>query len=149
MAQFVYADGRVGSYDFASTQYRNALRSMHMRVWGTRGEWFDEELRYLTPDGRPAIGRLQVQTDRITGTIRAVDFDGERIYQSPFRADVHLIEDDIAMCDVLRRMGEYVRGGAECYPLKESFRDGYLSVLLEEAKEGKTVETEPMPWDAL
>ena len=148
MALFVYADGRVGSYDFASTQYRNAIRSMHMRVWGTRGEWFDDEARYLTPDNRPAIGALQVQRDRMTGTIRAVDFDGERVYESPFRSDVQLIEDDIAMCDVLRRMGKYVRGGAPFYSLRHAFRDGYLSCLLEKAAAtGATVASEPMPWD--
>lgn len=148
MAQFVYADGRVGSYDFSSTQYRNAIRSMHMRVWGTRGEWFDDEARYLMPDGRPAIDRLHVQCDRITGTIRAVDFDGERIYESPFRSDVQLIEDDIAMCDVLRRMGEYVRGGEPFYSLKHAFRDGYLSCLLDKAAAtGETITSEPMPWD--
>lgn len=148
IAQFVYADGRVGSYDFASTQYRNAIRTMHMRVWGTRGEWFDEEARYLMPDGRPALDRLHVQCDRITGTIRAVDFDGQRVYESPFRSDVSLIEDDIAMCDVLRRMGEYVRGGAPFYSLRHAFRDGYLSCLLEKAAaEGTTVVSERMPWD--
>lgn len=148
MAQFIYANGRVGSYDFSSTQYRNAIRSMHMRVWGVRGEWFDDEARYLMPDGRPAIDKLHVQRDRITGTIRAVDFDGERVYESPFRSDVYLIEDDIAMCDVLRRMGEYVRGGAPFYPLRHAFRDGYLSCLLEKAAaSGETVTSLPMPWD--
>lgn len=148
MAQFVYADGRVGSYDFAESQYRSSIRSMHMRVWGTRGEWFDDTARYLLPNDRPAMDSLVVQRDRITGTIRAVDFDGERIYESPFRSDVYLIEDDVAMCDVLRRMGEYVRGGAPFYSVKHVFRDGYLSRLLEQAAaSGETVVSEPMPWD--
>jgi predicted dehydrogenase len=147
-AQFVYGDGRVGSYDFASTQYRSAIRSMHMRVWGTRGEWFDDEARYLLPDNRPALSALQVRCDRITGTIRAVDFEGERVYESPFRSDVHLIEDDIAMCDVLRRMGLFVRGGQPFYSLRNSFRDGYLSCLLEKAAaQDAPVTSEPMPWD--
>ncbi len=148
IAAFTYADGRVGLYDFADSQYRSAIRSMHMRVWGTRGEWFDNEARYLLADNRPVLDELRVQCDRITGTIRAVDFAGERVYVNPFGADVPMIEDDIAMCDILRHMGEAVRENKLFYPIRHVFRDGYLSCLLNKAVEaGMTMVSHPMPWD--
>ena len=128
LAQLDYGDGRLGLYDFAGSQYHSAIRSNHLRVLGTRGEIFDDEVRWVREDGRPARARLVAQTDEITGTIRAIDFDGQRVYENPFRWDVAMTEDDIAVCTVLTRMAGALRGGERHYPY--AFRDSYLSIVM-------------------
>lgn len=148
LAQFTYADGKLGLYDFAPAQYRSAIRSSHLRILGSRGEWFDDTARYVRADGRPAVSTLHHEHDLITGTLRAIDFEGTRVYENPFRTDVPMIQDDIAIAEVLRRMGDVVRAGIPFYPLAHAFRDGYLSHLMHcSARQGAPVHAQPMPWD--
>lgn len=128
LAQMDFGGGRVGLYDFAGSQYHSAIRSSHLRLLGTRGEIFDDEVRWVREDGRPARDRLAVRTDEITGTIRAIDFDGRRVYENPFRWDVPMTEDDIAVCTVLTRMDSALHGGETHYPY--AFRDSYLAIQL-------------------
>ena len=146
LAQFDYGDGRSGLYDFSGTQYHSAIRSNHMRVLGTRGEIFDDEVRFLREDNRPETAKLVYHCDMITGTVRTIDFNGQCVYANPFRWDVPMTEDDIAVSTVLMRMGERLSGGAAHYPF--AFRDSYMSCLLLAAAEadGKIV-TQKMPWD--
>ena len=128
LAQFVYEDGRVGMYDFAGTQYHSAIRSNHLRILGTHGEIADDEVRWVGAGNRPCAAKLITHRDEITGTIRAIDFDGKRVYENPFRTDVEMTEDDIAVSLVLMRMGESVRGGEMHYPY--AMRDSYLSCVM-------------------
>ena len=145
LAQLDYGDGRVGMYDFAGTQYHSAIRSNHLRILGTRGEIADDEVRWIDENNRPHLNRLVVHTDAITGTICAIDFDGERVYANPFRADVAMTEDDIAVSEVLVRMGASVRGGDRHYPY--AFRDSYLScVMAAAANESADVTADAMNW---
>ena len=148
LAQLRYGDGRAALYDFSGLQYHSTIRTRHVRICGTRGEIFDDEVRYLTQDHRPRMSRLEVRRDGITGTICAVDFEGERLYESPFPADIPMTEDEIAVFDVLTRMGRMVRGGEPFYPVRHAFRDGYLSALMHAAADGDTeVISRTMPWD--
>lgn len=146
LAQFTYEGGRIGLYDFSGTQYHSAIRSNHMRVLGTRGEIFDDEVRFLRGDNRPETAKLTYHCDMITGTVRTIDFDGRTVYENPFRWDVPMTEDDIAVSTVLMRMGERLAGGAMHYP--QAFRDSYMSCLLLAAADadGKIV-AQKMPWD--
>lgn len=147
LATLDYGDGRVGLYDFAGTQYHSAIRSSHVRILGTRGEIADDEVRYLTADNRPAFGRLIALRDGITGTIRAIDFDGERVYANPFRTDVAMTEDEIAVATVLTRMRDYLAGGAPNEPF--AFRDCGMAILMSEAaRSGECVTADPAAWDA-
>lgn len=147
-AHIAYGDGKLGLYDFSGTQYHSEIRSNHLRIIGDRGEIFDDEVRWVPQDNRPMKAKLEYRRDVKTGTIRAIDFDGERIYENPFRCDVAMSEDDIAVCCVLRGMGEAVREGKLFYPLEECFRDGYYSYLLHEAtRTGETMRAKAMPWD--
>ena len=147
LATLDYGDGRVGLYDFAGTQYHSAIRSNHVRILGTRGEIADDEVRYLTADNRPLLGRLIVQRDGITGTIRAIDFGGERVYVNPFRADVEMTEDEIAVAAVLTRMRDHLAGGAPNTPF--AFRDSYLAIAMREAAQaGACVTADALAWDA-
>ena len=148
-ARFAYPDGRLGLHDFSGTQYHSAIRSRHVRILGTRGEISDDEVYYLTGDNRPARGRLTALRDVMTGTIRAIEFDGERVYENPFRADVPMDEDEIAVCGVLAGMGAQVRGGEPFYPLAWALRDAHLTCLLQSAADsGEETVSRRMPWDA-
>ncbi|MBR4038937.1 MAG: Gfo/Idh/MocA family oxidoreductase [Clostridia bacterium] len=128
LAQFDFGGGRVGMHDFAGSQYHSAIRTNHLRILGTRGEIFDDEVRWVQADGRPAKAKLVYHHDEITGTLRAIDFDGQRVYENPFRWDVAMTEDDIAVCTVMKRFSEALAGAEMHYPY--AFRDSYLSIVL-------------------
>ena len=128
LAQFDFGGGRVGMHDFAGSQYHSVIRTNHLRILGTRGEIFDDEVRWVREDGRPAKAALVYHHDEITGTLRAIDFDGQRVYDNPFRWDVAMTEDDIAVCTVMTRFAAALDGGAAHYPY--AFRDSYLSIVL-------------------
>ena len=148
LAQLDYGDGRMGLYDFSGTQYHSAIRSGHVRILGTRGEIFDDDVRWVDAQGRPQQERLQVERDRMSGTVRAVSFLGERLYENPFRADVTMSEDEIAVCSVLERMGETLRTGQPFYPLAHAFRDAYIACLMAgAADEDGRIHTVAMDWD--
>ena len=145
-AELTYADGKRGLYDFSGTQYHSAIRSSHIRVLGTRGEIFDDVVRYADADNRPQEARFDVRRDRITGTVRAISLLGEDVYRCPFPADVTLDEDETAVALTLLRMGRETLCGGSPYPYL--YRDAYLSCLLtgQAVREGLAV-METMPWD--
>lgn len=132
-AHFDYAGGRLGAYDFSGTQYHSAIRSSHMRILGTRGELVDDTVRYLTKDNRPLKDELVVHRDGITGTIASISFAGETVYHNPFRTDVPMNEDEIAIATTLLRMGGAVRGGERHYALEDGAADALLSICMHEA----------------
>lgn len=147
-ARIDYANGKLGLYDFSGTQYHSEIRTNHLRILGDRGEIFDDEVHWVPEDNRPMRARLEYRRDVATGTIRAIDFNGERIYENPFRCDVAMSEDDIAVSCVIKGMGEAVREGKLFYPMKHCFRDGYYTWLMQEAERtGKAMQAEEMPWD--
>ena len=147
-AHIAYGDGKLGLYDFSGTQYHSEIRSNHLRILGDRGEIFDDEVRWAPADNRPMRAGLEYRRDVATGTIRAIDFCGERVYENPFRCDVKMSEDDIAVSCVIRGMGEAVREGKLFYPMAQCFRDGYYSYLLHEAtRTGEAMQAKAMPWD--
>lgn len=141
-AHFDYADGKLGTYDFAGTQYHSAIRSNHMRILGTRGEIADDTVRWLSGDNRPLQAELTVHRDAATGTIISISLAGEMLYRNPFRTDVPMNEDEIAVATTLYRMAGAVRGGERHYALGDGATDALLSVLMHEAAEtGKPVRT--------
>ena len=147
-AKMDYANGKLGLYDFSGTQYHSEIRSNHLRILGDRGEIFDDEVRFVPEDNRPMHAKLEYRRDVATGTIRAIDFNGERVYENPFRCDVKMSEDDIAVSCVIKGMGEAVREGKLFYPMKHCFRDGYYTWLMQEAERtGEAMQAKPMPWD--
>ncbi len=147
-ASFAYADGRLGLYDFSGVQYHSAIRSRHVRVLGTRGELFDDDVAFVGADGRPMQERLLARRDLLTGTIASIDACGARVYENPFRADVAMDEDEIAVAATLAGMAKTACSGAPLYPVRWAFEDAYLAILLAEAAEtGEERVSRPMPWD--
>ena len=144
-AQLDFGPGRLGLYDFSGTQYHSAIRSSHLRILGTRGELFDDEVRFLRADHRPETARLVTHRDLITGTIRAIDFDGRRVYDNPFRWDVPLDEDEIAVCSMLRRFADELAGGEKHYPF--AFRDSFMAIEMNRlAGEDGQAELDVLSW---
>lgn len=145
-AQFDFGGGRLGLYDFSGVQYHSAIRSNHVRILGTCGEIFDDEVRFLGEDNRPTASRLVTHRDAISGTIRAIDFDGERVYENPFRCDVPMDEDEIAVCCVMKRYAEELAGGEKHYPY--AFRDSFMAMEMSRLaeKDGAAVLDVP-DWD--
>ena len=68
-------------------------------------------------------------------------------YRNPF-AGTRLSEDDVAVADLLERMGAWARGeGAEPYPLADGLQDHLISVAIgESAESGRDVTTEREAW---
>ena len=131
---------RFGKPDFVLLKTMMMLAAMD-------GEIADDEVRCLTADNRPLLGRLTAQRDGITGTIRAIDFGGERVYVNPFRTDVEMTEDEIAVAAVLTRMRDHLAGGAPNTPF--AFRDSYLAIAMREAAQaGACVTADALAWDA-
>lgn len=144
-AQFDFADGRLGLYDFSGTQYHSAIRSNHVRILGTRGEIMDNTVRFLTADNRPMQEELVIHRDLMTGTIASIDFAGSRVFANPFRTDVPMNEDEIAVAQTLLRMGGAVRGGKRHYPLAFGMTDSLFAILMHEAADqGKTITSQPL-----
>lgn len=142
-AHFDYADGRLGQYDFSGTQYHSAIRSSHMRILGTRGEIFDDTIRWITALNRPMQETLNIHRDVITGTIISIGFAGECVYRNPFRTDVPMNEDEIAIATTLCRMARAVRGGERHYALEDGLNDALLSILMHRAaQEDRPIETD-------
>ena len=144
-AQFDFADGRLGVYDFAGSQYHSAIRSNHVRILGTRGEIMDNTVRWLTGDNRPMQEDFVIHRDVITGTIASIDFAGERVFANPFPTDVPMNEDEIAVAQTLMRMGAAVRGGGRHYPLGYGMTDSLFAILMHEAADqGKTITSQSL-----
>jgi len=146
LAQIDFGGGRLGLYDFAGTQYHSAIRSSHLRILGTRGEIFDDDVRFLREGNRPAAARFVTHRDAITGTIRAIDFDGARVYENPFRSDVPMDEDEIAVCCVMRRFAARLAGGEKHYPF--AFRDSFMAMEMARlANEDGSAEIDALAWN--
>ena len=146
LAQFDFGGGRVGLHDFAGSQYHSEIRTNHLRILGTRGEIFDDQVRFLRTGNRPAVARFVTHKDEITGTVTAIDFDGKRVYENPFGAHVAMSEDDIAVCHVLERMSRSISGGGKHYPY--AFRDSYMAILLTQtAQENGCTTADVMAWN--
>lgn len=143
-AHFDYAGNRLGVYDFAGTQYHSAIRSSHVHILGTRGEIFDNTVRYLTPDNRPMQEDLAVHRDLATGTIASIDLAGECVYRNPFRTDVPMNEDEIAIAHTMLYMAGAIRGGERHYPLDYGMTDALFTILMNRAAEtGSVISARP------
>jgi len=146
LAQIDFGGGRLGLYDFSGTQYHSAIRSNHLRILGTRGEIFDDEVRFLREGNRPAFARFVKHRDAITGTIRAIDFDGARVFENPFRCDVPMDEDEIAVCCVMQRFAKALAGGEKHYPY--ALRDSFMAIEMGRlAAQDASAELDVLAWN--
>lgn len=151
-AEYVFDNGKVGFFDFADEQYFNYFRTRHIRIQGTKGEICDLDTTWMGEDGWPVQGKILRDTlgeySNLEGCkLRGLNLNGERIYENPFKGDVRLNDDEIAMAGLLVGMKNYVDTGVEIYPLEEGLQDTYLYLMMDESiATGKPVRVEKQQW---
>lgn len=142
--------GRTAFYDFSDEQYFSPIRSRSWNVQGDRGEIRDTEVFLLNENNQLVRETMRREDDgvyNIDGWSHLwISLGKDRIYENPF-AGARMNDDEIAVADVLCRMGTYVRTGTDVYPLREALQDAYLSFCMEEAAaEEKKIVTTYQSW---
>ncbi len=142
-----FDSGKEAIYDFCPVQYRSYIRSRHLTVRGSRGEWSDTSVMYLDDDNRP---RELFLTGQIPEGYRELDTqalrDRRRNWQSALAPDT--VQDEYAIASILLDMGKYLSGGASPYPLEDALEDAYFWLLLQRAvtHPGEAVRAGQRPW---
>jgi len=140
-----------GIYDYETMQHRSFIRSQFTQIKGTKGEIMNSEIRYLTaPDVfmKAELCRHHMGEDvNIEGVgLKGITGDGEWLYHNPYMAS-RLTDDEIAVAECMRRMGEFARGGKGFYSMAEGMQDMYLGRLIKKAaEEGAAVESQTQPF---
>ncbi|RKN03528.1 Gfo/Idh/MocA family protein [Streptomyces radicis] len=152
LAMLDFGGGRMGLYDFTDNQWWNPLRARRMVVRGSLGEIVDDTVVRLADPRTPVESRLirrQTGTDlNLEGReLHHITFDGRVIHRNAYRGGA-LSEDDLAVVDLVFRMGAWVRGeGPEPYPLAWGCQDHLISLaILQAARTGETVTTTREAW---
>ena len=120
-------DGRMGLYDFTDNQWWNPLRHRRIVIRGAGGEIADDRVVRLADPTTPVASAFEYRRTGIDlnlegNDLQHVSLDGRVLYRNPF-AGTRLSEDDVAVADLLERVGAWARGeGAEPYPLADGCR---------------------------
>lgn len=147
LVHIAFASGKTAVYDFASLQYRTFIRSRHLTVRGTSGEWNDTQLYTMNEDHMPERTLLMAELPR---KYRALDTQALRDLRKTWQHELFLDtqHDEYAIATMLLDMGEYIAGGNSPYPLQEALDDAYFLLLLQEAvaHPWQEVTSGPVPW---
>jgi predicted dehydrogenase len=141
----------VGIYDFSRAQYFSPIRSRHMAIYGTRGEVFDDAVRYIQKTGEPVHSHLLREDTGRDGNLegvflRSITLGEDVLFRNSY-VPARLTDDELAGAEVMSRMFDYARFGSSFYGLADASHDHYLSLLLDEAvATGKTVRSSRQPW---
>ena len=142
-----FESGKQADYDFAPIQYRTYLRSRHLTVRGSRGEWNDTLVRYLAEDGTP---RQEMLLPEIPEKYRCLDNQSLRDLRRNWKADLapDTVQDEFAIATMLMDMGDWSRGGEAPYPLEEALEDALMWLMMNKAAENpwQAVTAPRMPW---
>jgi predicted dehydrogenase len=152
MALLEFDGGGQALFDFTGTQYFSPIRRQRVTVRGDRGEIVDHTLYAYDAAGEQQALTFRRHEAGPEGNLEGQHLKGiqlgERwVYHNPF-APARLADEEIAMGDLLARMGACVRGqGPEPYPLRDGLQDHYLGLLIRQACEtGQPVEAPLQPW---
>lgn len=150
IAAFDFGD-RLGILDFTSDQYFSWVRGQRLLVRGERGEIIDDKASYLqdfrTPIHLAFTRRAAGPEGNLEGNYLEGILAGEHWWYRNPTIPAELTDDEIAVADLLLRMADYVRGGAQPYSLAEACQDRYLDILAAQAAEtGQPVRSQPQPW---
>ena len=150
IAAFDFGD-RLGILDFTPDQYFSWVRGQRLLVRGERGEIIDERATYLQNFRTPIQVTFTRHSAGLDGNLEGNYLKGIQAgeqwwYRNP-TIPAELTDDEIAVADLLLRMADYVRGGAQPYSLAEACQDRYLDILAAQAAEtGQPVRSQPQPW---
>jgi predicted dehydrogenase len=143
----------IGVYDWADEQYVSPIRSRHTTLRGTTGELRDDTVRQLAEVGRSTTLRLAREATGIDGDLegsflRRIALGPDVVYENRF-VGARLNDDELAVAEVMTKMGQFVRTGEPFYPLADGCHDHYLGMLMSEsARTGQTVSSSPQAWSA-
>ena len=143
-----FASGKEAIYDFCPVQYRSFIRSRHLTVRGSRGEWTDTVLLRLDEENRPQQTFLLPE---IPEKYRVLDTqalrDERRNWQYSLAPDT--VQDEFAIASILLDMGDYLAGGPSPYPLEDALEDAYFWLLLNRAAENpwQEISCGARPWE--
>lgn len=142
---------RLGVMDFSGDQYFSPIRAQRLLVRGERGEIVDFQARWLKDHTTPVQLTFHRHEAGPNGNLegnylKGIQAGEDWLYHNPM-APAALTDDEIAIGQVLLKMGEYARGGKPFYSLAEACQDTYLDLKSQEAVEsGREVETSRQPW---
>lgn len=142
-----YAGGKSAVYDFSSVEYRSYIRSRHLVVRGTRGEWNDRIIYYLDENNNP---QKKLLMPLIPEKYRILDTqalrDTRRTWQGELQLDT--LQDEFAIATLLLDMKEYIGGGEAPYSLKDALDDAVFWLMIQEAvkEPWKEIHSPDTPW---
>ena len=146
-AYITFSAGQTAVYDFCPVQYRSYIRSRHLTVRGTRGEWTDTLVMHLDQENRPQRSFLLPE---IPEKYRALDTQALRDERRNWRAELapDTVQDEFAIASLLMDMKEYLAGGPSPYPLDEAMEDAWFWLLMQKAIQTpwEALSSDPRPW---
>ena len=147
IALISFSSGKTAVYDFCSVQYRSYIRSRHLTLRGTRGEWSDNLILYLDDQHRPQRKYLLPE---LSDSYRVLDTqalrDRRRNWQFELAPDT--VQDEFAIASILLDMEKYLSGGPSPYPLVDALEDALFWLRLNEAvQSGIAVKVQKRPWE--
>ncbi|MBQ9008613.1 MAG: hypothetical protein IJ088_04695 [Clostridia bacterium] len=144
-----FQSGKEAIYDFCPVQYRSYIRSRHLTVRDTRGEWNDTRILYLDAQNEPR--RLSL-TPAVPERYRCLDTQALRDRRRTFTAELapDTVQDEFAIASILFDMADYLAGGPIPYPLEEALEDAYFTLLSQQTQNSPwaAVPSEQMPWQS-
>ena len=126
-----FSSGKLAVYDFASIQYRSYIRSRHLTVRGSRGEWTDTAVLYLDENNQP---QRKMLLPVIPEKYRLLDTQALRDKRRNWTAELapDTVQDEFAVASFLLDMGDYLHGSECPYPLWEALEDARFWMRLQE-----------------
>ena len=147
MIHIAFASGKQAIYDFCPIQYRSFIRSRHITVRGTKGEWSDTQLLYLDAENRPQRRAL---LPRLPEKYFCLDTQALRDRRRSWTAELapDTVQDEFAIASMLLDMKNYLAGGESPYPLADALEDAYFWLLAMEAAAHpwQEIASGKMPW---
>lgn len=136
-ATLQFEDGKVGYFDFDTSQYHSSIRSSHFSLYGERGEIVDESIRYLNKDNEAIIQRLERIEDGNRNinplSLRALSFGSSYVFKNPYWP-MPFNDDEIA---VALCMEEACQGKG--YSFAQGLQDSYLAQCIQRSCKEKTI----------
>ena len=151
-ALITFEGGKVATYDFTDNQWWNPLRQDRIALRGSLGEIVDLRVTQLTGPRTFVTSHLERRHLGIELNLEGHDLDhiswgSALVYENTWNG-ARFADDEVAVTELLRRMGDWVRGDtAPPYPLAEGSQDWALALAIEDAAaSGQTVTMPRQPW---
>lgn len=147
MVLISFENGKEAVYDFNPIQYRSYIRSRHMIIRGTRGEWSDTIVSYLDEANEPHRRYLLPEIDE---RYRMLDTQALRDKRRNwlFELAPDTVQDEYAIASILLDMGQYISGGPAPYSVQQALDDALFWIMKERAVQepGSEIHVGRRPW---